>query len=217
LMEAWTAYFALTKTDLVRARLEELISIQRDRVFRPEYGSTADRHLRDWSPVKGRWNRSDYGHDLENVWLIADACDAIGASGDSAAQNCGRMFASSLREGFDRKRGGFYLSGPFGGPAIRRQKVWWVQAEALVAALAMFKRTGNPQHSDCYLKTLDWIVSTQIDWQHGEWHAEIAPNGRPLGDKAGPWKCCYHNGRAMLRCLALLDDGARAVVQLSGT
>ena len=61
-----------------------------------------------------------------------------------------------------------------------------------------------------YLGTLDWIVDRQADWRHGEWHSEIAPNGRPLGEKASGWKTPYHNGRAMLQCLDMLASAPQA-------
>jgi mannobiose 2-epimerase len=43
-----------------------------------------------------------------------------------------------------------------------------------------------------------------VDWENGEWHANITPDGQPQGDKANPWKAGYHNGRAMIECLEIL-------------
>ena len=134
LMEAFSTFYALTGDDLVRARLMELIHIQRDLVFRPEYDACSDSHLRDWTPVRRRWDSSvSYGHDLESIWLLADAREAIGEPVAPDLDTCRRIFASSLRHGFDRKRGGFYFLGPYKRPALHRQKIWWVQAESLVA------------------------------------------------------------------------------------
>ena len=206
LMEAFSTFYALTGDDLVRARLMELIHIQRDLVFRPEYDACSDSHLRDWTPVRRRWDSSvSYGHDLESIWLLADAREAIGEPVAPDLDTCRRIFASSLRHGFDRKRGGFYFLGPYKRPALHRQKIWWVQAESLVAALRMHGLTGESVYADCYRETLHWIVSAQVDWRHGEWHLEVAPNGRAFGAKGGAWKTPYHNGRAMIRCLQLLD------------
>lgn len=208
-MEAFATFYLLTGDALVRERLIELIHVQRDLVFRPEYDACSDSHLRDWTPVRRRWDSSvSYGHDLENIWLLADACDAIAQPIGSDLDIYRRIFASSLRNGFDHKRGGFYFMGPYKGPAMHRQKIWWVQAETLVAALRMHGLTGEQVYADCYRDILHWIVSAQVDWRHGEWHLEIAHNGRALGDKGGAWKSPYHNGRAMIRCLQLLDEVA---------
>lgn len=209
LLESYSTYYLLTGNALVRERLIELIHVQRDLVFRPEYEACSDSHLRDWTPIKRRWDSNvSYGHDLENVWLSADARDAVAQPIGSDLDIYRRIFASCLRRGFDRKHGGVYFMGPYNKPAVHRQKIWWVQAEALVAALRMHGLTGEQIFADCYFDILDWIVTAQVDWQHGEWFLEVAPNGRSLGAKGGAWKTPYHNGRAMIRCLQLLDEAA---------
>ena len=47
------------------------------------------------------------------------------------------------------------------------------------------------------------IAEHQADWENGDWHAWIG--GRSEG-KSGPWKSPYHNGRAVIRCLELLEE-----------
>jgi mannobiose 2-epimerase len=59
---------------------------------------------------------------------------------------------------------------------------------------------------DCFLKTLDWVEKHQVDWKNGDWFADISADGKPRGQKAGPWKAAYHNGRSMLECLKTLDE-----------
>jgi len=53
----------------------------------------------------------------------------------------------------------------------------------------------------------DFIDKQLVDWETGEWHWAIDPQGLPQGDKANAWKAGYHNGRAMIECLRLLKDG----------
>jgi mannobiose 2-epimerase len=45
-----------------------------------------------------------------------------------------------------------------------------------------------------------------IDRKHGEWYWRVDRDGNVnfSEDKAGPWKCPYHNGRAMLELLRRL-------------
>jgi mannose/cellobiose epimerase-like protein (N-acyl-D-glucosamine 2-epimerase family) len=45
-----------------------------------------------------------------------------------------------------------------------------------------------------------------VDWKNGDWHEMILPDGSARGLKAYAWKGAYHNGRAMLRCIELLDE-----------
>src|SRR5208283_4574609 len=106
----------------------------------------------------------------------------------------------------------FYNSGPFHQPANDRTKTWWVQAEALVSSLYMYRLTHEEKYLRVFAKTYEWVDKHQTDWVHGEWFENISPEGVPQGDKAQPWKGGYHNGRSMIECLDLLN-GSRTLVQ----
>jgi mannobiose 2-epimerase len=114
------------------------------------------------------------------------------------------LFKYTFQYGYDRDEGGFFDTGPFHMLADRRDKIWWVQAEGLVSALAMYQLTQEDDCLDCFLKTLDWIEKHQVDWENGDWFAQVSEKGKPSGDKAGPWKSPYHNGRAIIECLERL-------------
>lgn len=111
---------------------------------------------------------------------------------------------TSIQYGFDRKDGEFYDSGYDNSSANSFIKIWWVQAEALVAALRLYHLTKEELYYHCFCRTLNWIVKHQVDWKNGDWHNEIRTNGQPWGDKAGSWKSPYHHGRAILKCLELI-------------
>jgi mannobiose 2-epimerase len=113
-----------------------------------------------------------------------------------------------LKYGFDEQKGGFFNSGPFNQPATDRNKVWWAQAEALVASLRMHQLTGEQKYLDVFARTWDFIDKYMIDWQHGEWRDTITPDGQVRGNKASIWKAGYHGGRAIIESLALLRQTA---------
>ncbi|MSR82821.1 MAG: N-acylglucosamine 2-epimerase [Candidatus Latescibacteria bacterium] len=207
LMEPFTTYYQVQPDSLVRERLLELITIQSNSVVRKDLGLCADRYERNWTPLRGPWfDRVSYGHDIENVWLLIAANQAAGVPQGPLMDLYRTLFGNALKYGFDNEQGGFYDSGPFAAPADRRAKVWWVQAEGLVSALCLYRLTGAEEYWGIFLKTLDWIEKHQADWQHGDWFATITEDGSPEGDKAGPWKGPYHNGRAMLECLEVLSE-----------
>lgn len=207
LMEALTTYARVTRDQVARERLVELIFIQSSSVVRKEAAACSDRHLADWTPLRGpEFDRVSYGHDLENIWLLLDACQVAAIPDPLLVDLYRTLFQTSLRSGFDVEKGGFFDSGPFGAPADRKQKVWWVQAEALVSALRMYRLTGDRACYDVFARTLDWIEKSQVDWQNGDWHQEISPTGAPRGAKASPWKAAYHDGRAILECLKTLEE-----------
>jgi mannobiose 2-epimerase len=163
---------------------------------------------RDWTAVRPL--RSSYGHDLESVWMLMDACDALGVSDGPLLPVFTALWDHALANGFDRERGGFYKEGGLRLPAHNRAKVWWVQAECLLSALRMHRRTGEPRYLAAFEATLSWIVEEQADWEVGDWHREVSRRGIKRGHKAGPWQDAFHQGRALIECLELLEGPASA-------
>jgi mannose/cellobiose epimerase-like protein (N-acyl-D-glucosamine 2-epimerase family) len=206
LMEAFTTYVRAGGGTRARERLAELIAIESHAVIRHEWMAGTDRHRRDWTPVLETAGpaatRISYGHDLENIWLIVDALRALDRPTSAYVGLFRGLFETAMRYGWDEQAGGFFDSGFPGKPADRRAKIWWVEAEALVSALAMFELTGEPKYADVFVRTWRFVDTTQTDWTSGEWFETIDPNGQPRrGNKAHPWKAGYHNGRALVESL----------------
>ena len=205
LMEALAALYRADPSLLVATRLLELVTIQSNAVVRKAAGACTDQYSRDWTPkLDAAAARASYGHDLENIWLLVDALQALGLSPSPLLDLFRQLFAYSLANGYDDANGGFYDSGPLGKPADRRDKIWWVQAEALVSALTMYRLTNDDRYARVYLKTWDFTNAKQTDWAAGEWHPTITADGRAGGEKANRWKAGYHNGRAMIEALRLV-------------
>jgi mannobiose 2-epimerase len=205
LLEAMTTFYRASKLPLARERLLELIQIESNAVVRKGLVACTDKYDRDWKPrLEGNYARVSYGHDLENIWLLADAAEAAGVPVWPMLDLFRDLFGYSLRYGYDEQNGGFYDGGAFRAPADQRNKTWWVQAEALVSALYMHRLTKDSKYLAVFEKTWDFVEKHQIDWEHGEWWSTVTPAGEKRGDKAQIWKAGYHNGRAMLECLELL-------------
>lgn len=205
LMEALSAYYRVSKSPLAQRRLFELITIGSSAMIRKGPAAGTDKYERDWTPrLEGDDGRVSYGHDLENIWLMADSAAAAGISPYPLVDLFKAMFAYSMKFGWDRERGGFFDTGLLGQPADRRNKIWWVQAECLVGALSLYRLTRDPQYFEVFEKTWDFIDRYQTDWTTGEWHNIVTPEGVGRGDKGSQWKAAYHNGRAMIECLGLL-------------
>jgi len=207
LLEAMTTFYRASKLPLARERLLELINIESNTVVRKNLGACTDKYDRDWTPrLEGDYARVSYGHDIENIWLLIDACDAAGVSNHPFVDLYRTLFDYSLKYGYDETEGGFYDSGAFNRPADRRSKVWWVETEAIVSALYMNRMTNDPKYLAVFDKTSDFIGKNMVDWQTGEWHGTVTPEGEQLGDKANQWKAGYHNGRSMIECLRILKQ-----------
>ncbi|HEY3128494.1 MAG TPA: AGE family epimerase/isomerase [Acidobacteriota bacterium] len=210
LLEALTTFYRASKLPLARDRLLELINIESNAVVRKDLGACTDKYDRNWTPrLEGDFARVSYGHDIENVWLLADACDAAGISNYPLLDLYRALWDYSLKYGFDERNGGFYDSGRFNQPADNRNKTWWVEAEALVSSLYMYRLTHEPRYLSVFEKTFDFIDKYIVDWKNGEWHATITPEGKAQGDKAHIWKAGYHGGRAMIECLEVMKSFGR--------
>ena len=112
---------------------------------------------------------------------------------------------NSFRLGEDPLQGGLYQYGPIGAAATQRDKVAWVEAEALLATCTSFARTRHADHRLLFLRTLAWVRDHQADWARGGWYGTIDPAGVASGLKADEWSGGYHVGRALIDGLAALE------------
>ena len=120
-------------------------------VVRKELTACTDEYRRDWTPIlEGTGARVSYGHDIENIWLLADAVQTVGQSNAPWLDLYRRLFDYSKRHGYDTAHGGFFYRGPFNEDARERQKIWWVQAEGLMSALTMYRLTREPEYAQVF-------------------------------------------------------------------
>jgi cellobiose epimerase len=207
LLEAFAEYYRASRSAAARERLHELIAIQGSAVVRKELTACTDEYRRDWTPIlEGTGARVSYGHDIENIWLLADAVETLGQSNAPWLDLYRRLFDYSTRHGYDRVHGGFFHRGPFNEDAREREKIWWVQAEGLMSALTMYRLTREPEYAQAFEGTLRWVSTRQTDWTSGEWFAEVRPDGSTAGVKGDRWKEGYHNGRALIESIRLIGE-----------
>lgn len=205
LLEAVTSYYRLAPSPLARQRLVELIEIQTKTVMRSGFASAYDSFERNWRPSDIERNALvSYGHELENIHLVIDACRAA----DMPSRPFHEIFRTTLQHaldnGFDWRRGGFYLYGEEGRPAHRREKLWWVQAEALLCMLHAHSDLEQPQALDVFVRTWKFVDRELIDRNKGEWFDQVRPDGTVVRQKGHEWKAAYHTGRCALRCAEIL-------------
>ncbi len=205
LLEALTTFYRASELPVARERLLELVNIESNTVVRKNLGACTDKYDQDWTPrLESSYARVSYGHDIENVWLLMDACDAAGVSNYPFMDLYQTLWRYSLQYGYDARNSGFCYSGRFNTVADDRGKSWWVQAEVIISALRMYEYTKDPRYLSTFESTFKLIENKMVDWEVGEWHATVTAQGQPQGDKASPWKAGYHNGRAMIECLEIL-------------
>jgi cellobiose epimerase len=201
-LEALSPYVASLDHTAVD-RLHELLLVLAVTMGRTPERPGHGRFRADWRPAPGYVMRQ-YGHDVELLWMVEEAWEVLGLPQAGLVPLLRDTLDDVLRFGYDHRRGGFFWSGYVARTAHKTEKEYWTQAEGLLAALRLYRRTGDPRYGRCYLDTLGWIVRHQADWEVGDWHHWVDDRGRGSGDKSGEWKDPYHQGRALVECLELL-------------
>ena len=117
------------------------------------------------------------------------------------------------------KDGGLFLESTRFGSHVKTNKHWWQQAETLVGFMNAFELTGDVKYWNTVKLSWNFIDTYLIDHKRGEWYTKLNRLGvpylvEPADDpspyyrndwKIDPWKCPYHNGRAMMEMMKRID------------
>jgi mannobiose 2-epimerase len=166
----------------------------------------------DWKPKS---TVVSFGHDIEASWLLLEAADIIGDDRlRGAVQHAAtRVARAVLDEGVDGSGGIFYERSSDG--TIDTDKEGWPQAEAIVGFVNAYQETGRGAFLRAAWETWLFAKTHIVDHQHGEWRRRVTRDGTPLPgmEKAGLWKCSYHNARA---CLEIMSRAGAAAERVAG-
>jgi mannobiose 2-epimerase len=199
ILEGYTSLYRVWPDKGLRDRLANLVELFLDRIVR------ADGHLGLF--FDEAWilqsETVSYGHDIEASWLLEEAAGLL-EDEDLAvrtAEACRRIAAAAL-EGWQPDAGMIYEYDPATG---RRDgdRHWWVQAEAVVGCWNRFQRDGDPAWAERAQDIWEFI-RRELRCPDGEWYWSVRADGTPnvTDDRAGFWKCPYHNGRM---CMEILE------------
>ena len=156
------------------------------------------------------WTRRDheisYGHDIEASWLLLET--ALVLNDPSVIEKTLRhtkRIASAALEG--RCWDGSMIYERYGNGSYDNDKHWWVQAENVIGQLYLWKFHGMENMLYKSMESWRYIRDNIVDNENGEWfwsrkNGEINKHD----DKAGFWKCPYHNSRMCLEVMELLGE-----------
>ncbi len=197
-LEAYTCLFRVWKDPLLEARLRGLIEIFEFKIL----GS--DGHLRLF--FDDHWNCGydivSYGHDIEASWLLHEAAIVLGdAAVLGRVEALVPMIVRAASEGFTPDGGMIYEKE---GTKVDADRHWWVQAESVVGYFNLWDHFGEQSGLEYALICWDFIKNHLIDREEGEWFWSLRADGsiNRDDDKAGFWKCPYHNGRM---CMEIIE------------
>ena len=149
-------------------------------------------------------NIISYGHDIEASWLIHEAALVLG---DEALLKRIEPVITNIARAADEglnPDGSMIYERFTAEDRTDRELHWWVQAENVVGHVQLYQHFGDEKALDTAMKCWQFIKDKIIDHANGEWHWSLMPDGsvNRRDDKAGFWKCPYHNGRM---CMEIIE------------
>ena len=86
-------------------------------------------------------------------------------------------------------------------------KHWWVQAEQMVGLIWLYRYHGDMSALNKAVETWRYISENIVDHENGEWFWSRHDGCvNRTDDKAGFWKCPYHNTRMCLEVYERLNE-----------
>lgn len=204
ILEPYTNLYRVWKDDSLKERLRNLIFLFMDKIL-----DEKTHHLQlffddDWN---SKQRIVSYGHDIEASWLIHEAALVLGDKDVIArVEPVIRNIARAASEGFTAEGGMIYEKNLDTGH-VDADRHWWVQAETVVGYMNLYRHFGDEDALQKAIACWEFIKSHLIDGEHGEWFWSLRADGtvNREEDKAGFWKCPYHNGRM---CMEVMEIGS---------
>ena len=204
ILEAYTNLYRVWPDPKLRERIAGLMEIFFRRMETPRH-----HHLRLF--FDDRWNPTSsgisFGHEIESSWLLHEAAMVLADDVliEETRTRCRKIAAAAL-EGYQADGSLIYGRRADGSRDMERH--WWVQAECLVGLLWLCVRDDMPETLALMNMTWEYICENLVDEKGGEWFWSILPDGTPnrTDDKAGFWRCPYHNGRMCLEFMQLARE-----------
>ena len=161
------------------------------------------------------WRKFDdaesYGHDIEASWLLLESAEVIGDKElfEETLRHTEKIALAGLK---GRENDGSMIYELHADGRCDNNKHWWVQAENVIGQLylAYFHSDPGSEEEKRYLsdawRSWRYIADNLVD-PNGEWYWAINSDSTidRKDDKAGFWKCPYHNSRMCLESIKILD------------
>lgn len=199
IVEAYANLYAVWPDQGLKERIQNLLFLFDARFIDPETGHL-NLFFNDQWDLKSRL--ISYGHDIEAAWLLAWCAGQIGdTSWLERINNKVPRIADAAARGLDGDGGLWYEFEPETHQLVM-EKHAWPQAEALLGFYHAWTVTGDEKYLRKLRQCWSFIQQFIKDKQGGEWFWGVYGDYSVMKkDKAGFWKCPYHNTRAVLGLL----------------
>ena len=201
ILEPYTNLYRVWKDEELKKQIRTLVEVFLDKILNKETN-----HLRlffdeDWN---GKDHIISYGHDIEASWLIHEAALVLeDAELLKRVEEVVPRIANAAAGGL-LSDGGMIYEQNLESSHIDADRHWWVQAETVVGYINLYQYFHREDALEKALTCWDFIKKHLIDEKNGEWFWSLKADGtiNTDDDKAGFWKCPYHNGRM---CMEIIE------------
>jgi mannobiose 2-epimerase len=200
-LEAYTNLYRIWKDDFLRKQLGILIDVFTERIVNNKTFNLNMFFDEEWND---KTNLISFGHNIESSWLIYEAALVLDDEKvTSKVKNICLKIAGSSQEGI-MPDGGMIYEKFFKTGQVDPERHWWVQAETVLGFLNAYVMSGNAEYLELSLAAWRFIKNNLVDGKNGEWFWSVDKNLKPnlKDDKAGFWKCPYHDSRM---CLEIIE------------
>lgn len=201
ILEPYANLYRVWPSSKLKASLRNLLQLFLNTILDRKTG-----HLRLF--FDENWNCKSnivsYGHDIEALWLMYEAATVIGDEDlIEQVKEIVPLIAEATKEGLQSDGALIYEKNEDTGH-IDADRHWWVQAESVVGFSYAWLITGKDEYGKIAKECWMFIQQNLVDKEHGEWFWSLQANGltNQIDDKAGFWKCPYHNGRM---CMEMIE------------
>jgi cellobiose epimerase len=200
-LEAYTNLYRVWKDDLLKRQLQILIEVFINRIVNSQTFNLNMFFDEEWND---KTDLVSYGHNIESSWLIYEAAEVLGD--DTLIRKVKDVclgIAETSKAGI-MADGSMIYEKFFGSGQIDSDRHWWVQAETVVGFLNSYLLSGKEEYLNLSLAAWRFISDYLIDRQNGEWYWSVNNSLLPnlKEDKAGFWKCPYHDSRM---CMEIIE------------
>jgi mannobiose 2-epimerase len=200
ILEAYTNLYRIWPEKGLFDAIKSLLDTFYDKILNQQTGHLNLFFDEHWL-VKG--NMISYGHDIEASWLLLEAAEVLQEPAlIEKFKGVALQMADATMEGIDTDGGLWYEYSKHG---LLTEKHWWPQAEALVGFINAWQISKDDRYLQTARNSWNFTEKYIIDHTNGEWFWGRKKDYSIMKeDKAGFWKCPYHNGRACLEALKRL-------------
>ena len=202
IIEPYTNLYRVWPSAELEKSLRNIIDIFTDKILNSETHHLDLFFDMDWT--RGAGQLESYGHDIECSWLMHEAALVLGDKVVlSKVEPIVRIVASASEKGL-LTNGAMIHEANLTADTTDDDLQWWVQAEAVVGFMNLYQHFHDESAFHKALCLWEYIKDNLIDYKDGEWYWSRHLDGslNTIDDKAGFWKCPYHNGRM---CLEILE------------